>query len=189
MLLFNTSTFSNLLGASDRTAQQKAVVFPFEAFDGKHEDVHQHISRFTQRCDETGVIEDFSFIISENSPPSDVDLSILKEKTAWLSDPRHFNTGNFLIDASQATIEKVQAARDKIRDSLKQFTSPPDPKTMPLASKQLVSFQNRQWLYVLLMMVWSAGMKTLLCSTTKSFMIKMVLFCGIAFYSTLQEPL
>jgi hypothetical protein len=33
---------------------------------------------------------------------------------------------------------------------------------MPLASKQLVSFQNRQWLYILLMTVWSAGMKTLM---------------------------
>jgi hypothetical protein len=122
MLPFNTSTFSNLLGASDRAAQRKALFSPFEEFDGKPEDVHQHISRFTQRFDETGVIEDFSFVISENSPPSDVDLLAPKEKTAWLFDPRCFNTSNFLIDASQATIEKVQAARDKIHNSLKKFT-------------------------------------------------------------------
>jgi hypothetical protein len=101
-------------------------------------------------------------VVSENSPPSDVDLSNPVEKAAWLSDSHHFNHGNFLIDASQATIEKVQAARDKIRANLQQFTSPPDPKTMLLASKQLVSFQNRQWLYVLLMTVWSTGMKTLM---------------------------
>jgi hypothetical protein len=162
MLPFNTSAFSNLLGAPDRTAQQKALISPFEEFDGKAEDVTQHISCFTQCCDETGVIEDFNFIISENSPPCDFDLSSPLEKAAWLSDSHHFTHGNFLIDASQATIEKVQAARDKIRTNLQQFTSPPDPKTMPLALKQLVSFQDRQWLYVLLMIVWSAGMKTLM---------------------------
>jgi hypothetical protein len=110
---------------------------PFEDFDGKAEDIRQHISRFTQRCDETGVVEDFSFIISENLPPSDVDPVHSKRKDCMaFSDPRHFNQGNFHINASQATIEKVQAARHKIRASIKQFASPPDPKTMLLASKQ-----------------------------------------------------
>jgi hypothetical protein len=33
---------------------------------------------------------------------------------------------------------------------------------MPLASKHLVSFQNRQWMYVLLMNVWTAAMKTIM---------------------------
>jgi hypothetical protein len=78
----------------------------FEEFDGKPEDVHQHIARFTQSCDKTGVVEDFSFAISENLPPSDVDLSVPKEKTALLSDPCCFNNGNFLLDASQAMIKK-----------------------------------------------------------------------------------
>ncbi len=33
---------------------------------------------------------------------------------------------------------------------------------MPLASRQLVSFQNRHWIYVLLMSVWSASMKAIM---------------------------
>ena len=63
MLPFNTSAFSNLLGASDRAAQRKAVVAPFDVFDAKAEDVMQHIAQFTQRCEETGLIKDFNFIV------------------------------------------------------------------------------------------------------------------------------
>ena len=74
MPLINTSTFSNTLGATDRSAQRKAIVMPFQECTGKPEDVTQHIARFTQRCKETGIVEDFNFIISENAPPSDVDL-------------------------------------------------------------------------------------------------------------------
>jgi hypothetical protein len=49
MLPFNTSTFSNLLGASDRAAQRKALVAPFkDEFDGKSDDVLQHIADFNQ---------------------------------------------------------------------------------------------------------------------------------------------
>ena len=114
LLPFNTSAFSNVLGASDRAAQCKALVSPFDEFDGKPEDVHQHIAQFTQCCVETGVVKDFSYIISENSPPSDVDLTDSIEKAAWILNPCRFTTGNFLLDASQATIEKVQAACDKI---------------------------------------------------------------------------
>jgi hypothetical protein len=33
---------------------------------------------------------------------------------------------------------------------------------MPLASKQSVSFHNRQWIYVLLMTVWTSTMKTIM---------------------------
>ena len=139
LLPFNTSAFSNTLGTSDRAAQRKALVFPFDEFDGKPEDVQQHIAQFTQRCVETGIIEDFSFIISENPAPSDVDLTDSIEKAAWLSDPRRFTIGNFLVDAFQATLEKVQDARDKISSHLQKFSSPPDPVKMPLASKQLVS--------------------------------------------------
>jgi hypothetical protein len=69
MLPFNTSAFSNSLGASDRAAQRKAIVAPFDEFDAKPEDVMQHIAQFTQRCEETGIMEDFNFIESENSPP------------------------------------------------------------------------------------------------------------------------
>ncbi len=40
VLPFNTSAFSNLLGASDRATQHKALVAPFkEEFDGSPEDV------------------------------------------------------------------------------------------------------------------------------------------------------
>jgi hypothetical protein len=63
LLPFNTSAFSNLLGASDRAAQRKALVAPFkEEFDGSLDDVLQHIASFTTRCAETGVIEDFNYI-------------------------------------------------------------------------------------------------------------------------------
>ncbi len=69
MLPFNTSAFSDSLGASDRAAQRKAIVTPFDEFDAKPEDVMQHITQFTQRCEETGIMEDFNFIESENPPP------------------------------------------------------------------------------------------------------------------------
>ncbi len=39
--------------------------------------------------------------------------------TSWLSDPRRYTYGNILIDASTATVEKLQQDRDKIRNSLK----------------------------------------------------------------------
>ena len=82
MLPFNTSAFSNSLGASDRAAQQKAIVALFDTFDAKPGDVMQHIAQFTQQCEETGIMEDFNFVESENSPPSDVDLSDPKAKAA-----------------------------------------------------------------------------------------------------------
>jgi hypothetical protein len=163
MLPFNTSSFSNTLGASDRAAQRKALVSPFkEEFDGKPDDVLQHIALFHHRCEESGVVEDFKFIEEEHLPPSDIDMSDPKQRTAWLSDPRRFTYGNILLDSSKATIEKMQAARDNIRNALKKFTSAPDPIKMPLASQQLVSFQNRQWIYTLLQNVWSINMKTIM---------------------------
>jgi hypothetical protein len=162
MPLINTSTFSNLLGSNDRPAQRKALVTPFTEFDGKPEDVLQHVARFNQRCKETGVTEDFNFIISENEPPSDVDLTDPSQKTAWFSDSRRFNYGNLLQDPSQATLEKVQAARDRVRNQVEKFTSVPDPDKMPLSSKALVSFQNREWIYVLLMNVWSITMQAIM---------------------------
>jgi hypothetical protein len=161
MLPFNTSSFSNTLGAADRAAQRKALVASFkEEFDGKSEDVLQHIALFTHRCEESGVIEDFKFIQEEHLPPSDIDMSDPKQRTSWLSDPRRFTFGNILLDSSKATLEKMQQARDDIRTALKKFTTAPDPIKMHLASQQLVSFQNRQWLYTLLQNVWSTNMKT-----------------------------
>jgi hypothetical protein len=107
-------------------------------------------------------MEDFNFVESENSPPSDVDLSDPKATAAWLQDPRRLNYGNILIDSSKADIHKVQATWDLIRNNLKKFSSPPNPMKIPLASQQLVSFQNRQLIYVLLMSVWTAAMKTIM---------------------------
>jgi hypothetical protein len=141
MIPFNTSSFSNTLGSSDRPAQRKALVSPFkEEFDGKPEDVLQHIAIFTHRCEESGVVEDFRFLIQENSPPDDIDMSDPKAKAAWLTDSRRFQYGNILIDSSQATLEKMQQARDDIRTSLQKSTSAPDPVKMPQASQKLVSF-------------------------------------------------
>ncbi len=109
LLPFNTSTFSNKLNADDRAAKRKALVVPFEeTFDTKNEDTLQFIWQFTQRCVETGVVADFNFIISENSPPSTVDMDDPAEKAKWFSDPACFNMGNLLIDASTATLEKVK---------------------------------------------------------------------------------
>lgn len=163
MLPFNTSAFSNSLAASDRAAQRKAIVTPFkEEFDGNIDDVLQHIASFNHRCIETGVIEDFNFIDEENEPPSDIDMDDPKARIAWLSDSRRFTYGNLLIDSTNATIEKLQASRDTIRSNLMKFTTPPDPIKMPLASKQLVSFQNRQWIYVLLQTAWTSTMKAIM---------------------------
>jgi len=163
MLPFNNSAFSNTLGASDRTTQCKALIAPFkEEFKGKVDDVLNLIAVFNQHCEETGVIEDFNFVEEEHSPPSDVDMSDPKAKAAWLADPSHLTFGNILIDSSMATLEKLQKARNSIHYSLKKFTSAPDPVKMPEASKKLVSFQNRQWIYVLLQNVWAAAMKAII---------------------------
>ncbi len=91
MLPFNTSSFSNTLGATDWAAQRKALVAPFkEEFDGKSDDVLQHIAIFTHRCEESRVIEDFRFIDEEHLPPSDIDMSDPKQWTSWLSDLHRF---------------------------------------------------------------------------------------------------
>jgi hypothetical protein len=128
MLPFNTSAFRNTLGATDRAAQRKALVTPFkEEFDGKAEDVLQHIAVFKQRCEETGVIEDFQYVEQENPPPSDIDMTDPTSKAKWLTDSRRFTYGNILLDSSKATLQKLQQARDSIRSSLQKFTSAPDP--------------------------------------------------------------
>jgi hypothetical protein len=128
----------------------------------KPKDVLQHIKAFNHRCKEAGVVEDFKFIEEEHLPPSTVDLTDPAQQKAWLTDPTRFTYGNILLDSSTTTIEKMQQARDTIRTALNKFSSPPDPVKMPLASKQLVSFQNREWIYTLLMTVWSSNMKAIM---------------------------
>jgi hypothetical protein len=84
----NDSAFSNILGASDHAAQHKAVVASFkEDFDGKPEDILQHIAVFTHCCEETVVIEVLNFIEKENDPPSHIDMSDPSNCTALLTDP------------------------------------------------------------------------------------------------------
>jgi hypothetical protein len=163
MLPYNTSSFSNILDASDRAAQRKAVVAPFkEDFDGTIENVMQHIADFTHRCHETGVIEEFNFVDKEHSPLDDIDMEDQKERLAWLSDSRRFTYGNLLIDSSTATLEKLQAARDANKNIVLKQTSRPDPIKMPIVSKNLVSYQNRSWIYILLQTVWTTAMKVIM---------------------------
>ncbi len=107
-------------------------------------------------------MEDFNFIEKEHLPPSDVDMTDPKARTAWLSDPRRFTYENLLVDSSTATREKLQEVCDSIHTSLSKFTSPPDPVKMLEASKKLVSFQNRQWMYVLLQNVCTITMKSIM---------------------------
>jgi hypothetical protein len=119
LLPFKTSTFSNTLGASDRAANQKTLIAPFkEEFNGSPEDVLQHITSFKTHCEETGVTEDFNFIDEENETPLDIDMTDSTDPASWLSDSHCCNYGKILIDASSATIEKLQQARDKVRTSL-----------------------------------------------------------------------
>jgi hypothetical protein len=163
MLPFNTNSFSNTLGTTNRATHRKALVSPFkEEFDGKLKYVLQHIATFTHHCKESGVIEDFKFLIEENQPPPDIVMSDQKGKAAWLSDSRRFTYGNILIDSSQASLEKVQQAWDEIHSALKKFSSTPDPVKMPQASQKLVSFQNRKWLYKFLRNTWTPNMKTIM---------------------------
>jgi hypothetical protein len=122
----------------------------------------QYIAQFTQRCVETGVIGDFDFISEEHPLPSDIDLTNPIDAAAWGTDPRRITKGNLLIDASSTTIDKMQAARDHITSSLEQFTAPPDPIKSPVNASYLVSFQNRQWIYVLLQNTWSSNMKLIM---------------------------
>jgi hypothetical protein len=158
MLPFNTSAFSNTLGSSDRAAQRKALIAPLkDEFDGKPEDILSHIKAFNHRCKETGVMEDFRFVEKENLPLSSVNLDDPADLKAWHANPDRFTYGNILLDSSVATIEKMQQARNTVRNALSKFSSPPDPVKMPLASKQLVSFQNREWIYTLLMTVWTSN--------------------------------
>jgi hypothetical protein len=73
---------------------------PFkEDFDGKPDDVLQHIALFNHRCEETGVTQEFSYIKHENPVPSTVALTNPKEKAAWLADPDRFSYGNIHMNS------------------------------------------------------------------------------------------
>jgi hypothetical protein len=163
LLPFNTSAFSNTLNAADHPAHRKALVYSFYGpFDGNPDNTLQYIALFTQRCVETGVIGDFDLIEQEHSPPSTVYLTDPIQAASWITDPCHVTNGNILIDASSATLEKMQEAHDNIRLSLAQFTTPPDPVKSPINAGYLVSFQNRQWIYVLLQNTWSSNIKLIM---------------------------
>jgi hypothetical protein len=163
LLPFNTSTFSNILNVDDGAAQRKALVVPFqELFDANPENVLQFTENFTQRCQETGVMADFDFIIRKNLPPSDVDLNDKAAAAAWITDPRRFTTNNLLIDSSDATFENIKAARDLLRSDLVMLTTAPCLKKQPKVACQLVSFQNRQWIYTLLQNTWTPHMKAVM---------------------------
>ncbi len=69
---------------------------------------------------------------------------------------------NIFLHRHQHVPLNLQQAWDDICSALKKFSSRPNPIKMPLASQQLVSFQNRQWLYTLLQNVWSVNMKTIM---------------------------
>jgi hypothetical protein len=136
LLPFNTSTISNTLNPEDRAAQRKALVAPFsEKFDANPEDVLQFIENFTQCCKETGIIEDFNFIIKEKLPLSDVDMDDTIARTQWLTDSHHFTMGNLPIDYSKATLENVKQARDSLLHDLSLLKCVPGPKKQPKASR------------------------------------------------------
>jgi hypothetical protein len=140
-LPFDTSAFSNTLNAVDRSAQRKALVAPFkEEFDGNSANILHFIAIFTQWCQETGVVQDFTYVEHENSPPSTVDMNDSASRTAWLIDPHHFTFGNFLIDASQATVASIQQVCDNIQDYLSTLNVSPDPTKQPIGAQYLVSY-------------------------------------------------
>ncbi len=91
----------------------------------------QYTALFTQQCEETGVIGDFNFVPHENPPPSTIDRTDPVQVTSWKKDPRRTTS----------------------------FTTQPDPVKSPVNARYLVSFQNCQWIYVLLQNTWSPEMK------------------------------
>jgi hypothetical protein len=160
-MVFNTSCFSNQFQAADRVHQRKALVFPLDKFDGTPENVLQHQMDFTQRMEECGMVNDFSFVLSENQPPATVDMNDLKQKGAWLLHPQRYSYGNLLEDASKATMANVTAARDYIRGVVKTISLPPTDPTS-IEALATVSFQNRQMIYTLLTNSWTVDMKAIM---------------------------
>ena len=154
---YNTSTFSNKEGATDRTAQRKALVAPLHhQFDGELNKVQQHIADIVHRCKQRGIYNDFVYIIKENSPPSTLDLTDLKIQAQWENDPNRFELGNLLDDPSKATLENVRQVRDIVRKTVNVLQI--KPKAGSVESEHLTSFQNRMWFYDLLLSSWTDNM-------------------------------
>ena len=159
MKRYNTSTFSNKEGAADRSAQRKALVAPLhQIFDGQQEHVVGHLADISHRCDETGVYNDFYFVIGENKPPTHLDTSDPVQRIIWESDPDRFIYGNLFEDSSQATIENIKAMRDDVRRTIK--TMRVRPKANSIEAEHLVSYQNRQWIFDMLVNSWTSTMIT-----------------------------
>lgn len=70
-------------------------------------------------CNKTGFQKNFNFIIKENPPPADINMSDTIACTAWSTNKCSLTYGNGLIDSSQATIENLQEACDSICNHLK----------------------------------------------------------------------
>ena len=98
-----TSYFSNELNSSDRHDQRKALLKTLKMFDGLSDNVLQYQADFAQRMEECGVQSDFNYVISENQPPTGIDLSDPKTKAAWLSNAKRFQSGNLFRNPSSAT--------------------------------------------------------------------------------------
>jgi hypothetical protein len=158
---YNTSTFSNKEGATDRTAQHMALVAKLHhEFDGELNKGQQHIADITHRCKQCGIYNDFIYIIKENLPPSSMDLSDPKEKAHWDQDLDCFILGNLLDDPSKATLENVQQVRDIVRKMANNLHT--KPKAGSIESEHLTSFQNCMWFYDLLLGSWSDNMLSIM---------------------------
>jgi len=154
---YNTSTFSNKEGESDRVSQRKALVSKLHhAFDGETDLVQQHLADIFHRCEQCGIMDDFNFAIKENPPPADLDMSDPKNKIYWEQSSDRFELGNLLVDPSQATMANVQEARDLVRKVVKSIKK--KPKSGSREAECLVSFQNRGWFYDLLLSSWTPSM-------------------------------
>jgi hypothetical protein len=158
---YNTSTFSNKEGASDRVSQRKALVSKLHhEFNGEADLVQQHIADITHRCEQCGIMDDFNFVIKENDPPTSLDLTDSKNQIIWNNSPDRWEVGNLLDDASKATLENVQAARNIVRQTVKSIRV--KPKAGSFEADCLVSFQNRSWFYDLLLGSWTPTMLSLM---------------------------
>ena len=158
----NTSCFSNEYKASDRSNQRKSLLHPLDVkFDGQSDMVLPFIKAVAHRVNESGMNGDFLFYIKENPHPPIMDPKDKASFTAWLTSPARYEYGNLLDDTSQATIETVKLARDNVRRCVNQMTVlPSDP--LSLDALALVSYQNRQCIYTMLVGAWSDEVKIIM---------------------------
>jgi len=158
---YNTSAFSNKENGTDRAAQRKALVTKLHhEFDGELNKVQQHIADITHRSKQCGIYNDFVYIIKENSPPNHLNLEYPKDLAQWEQSPDRFVLGNLLDDPSRATLENVQQVRDIVRKSATNLHG--KPKAGSIKSDHLTSFQNRMWIYDLLLSSWTENMLSIM---------------------------